>query len=53
MRAPAGPARPFVDQIGGAKDLDESIVRAVHVANGHDAIDVREFTAGCGRARKT
>ena len=37
--APARPAQAFVQDSGGLQDLDEPIVRAVHVADRDDPID--------------
>ena len=55
VRAPAHPALAIVDETRRTQDLDEAIVGAVHVADGHDAVDAGELTAGRrrGRPRRT
>src|SRR5262245_2669540 len=52
MGLAAGPSKLVVDERCGPEDLDESVVRAVHVADGDDPLDSDDVAGGGGGRRR-
>jgi cytochrome c-type protein NapC len=48
MSAAACPAQAAIEEPGGLQDLDEAVVRAVHVADRHDALDAVDLARWFG-----